>query len=100
MAVNRTKTITDQHGNSQAGGPPPGAAAPGPAPTPPRPARAGPAPPPAPRPSRSATAGEVVVAYLRLQAQELRSLVPAVRADDYDAVHQMRVATRRLRATL
>jgi len=52
------------------------------------------------RPPRSASAGEVVLAYLRLQAQELRSLEPAVRADEYDAVHQMRVATRRLRATL
>jgi CHAD domain-containing protein len=52
------------------------------------------------RPSRSATAGDVVLAYLRQQAQELRSLEPAVRADEYDAVHQMRVATRRLRATL
>ena len=52
------------------------------------------------RPPRSATAGDVVLAYLRLQAHELRSLEPAVRADEYDAVHQMRVATRRLRATL
>jgi CHAD domain-containing protein len=52
------------------------------------------------RPSRSATAGEVVLAYLRLHARGLRSLEPAVRADEYDAVHQMRVATRRLRATL
>ncbi len=52
------------------------------------------------RPPRSAAAGDVVLAYLRLQAHELRSLEPAVRADEYDAVHQMRVATRRLRATL
>ena len=52
------------------------------------------------RPSGSSTAGEVVLAYLRLQAHELRSLDPAVRADEYDAVHQMRVTTRRLRATL
>jgi CHAD domain-containing protein len=52
------------------------------------------------RPPRSAPAGDVVLAYLRLQAHELRSLEPAVRADEYDAVHQMRVATRRLRATL
>jgi CHAD domain-containing protein len=42
----------------------------------------------------------VVLAYLRLQAHELRTLEPAVRADEHDAVHQMRVATRRLRATL
>src|SRR5581483_9107327 len=52
------------------------------------------------RPARSATAGDVVLAYLRLQVHELRSLEPAVRADEYDAVHQMRVAIRRLRATL
>jgi CHAD domain-containing protein len=52
------------------------------------------------RPRPSACAGDVVLAYLRLQAHELRSLEPAVRADEYDAVHQMRVATRRLRATL
>jgi CHAD domain-containing protein len=52
------------------------------------------------RPPRSAAAGDVIVAYLRLQAHELRSLESAVRADEYDAVHQMRVATRRLRATL
>ena len=52
------------------------------------------------RPRRSASAGDVVLAYLRLQAHELRSLEPMARADEYDAVHQMRVATRRLRATL
>ena len=34
------------------------------------------------RPSGSASAGEVVLAYLRLHAHELRSLEPAVRADD------------------
>ena len=52
------------------------------------------------RPPRSASAGDVVLAYLRLQAHELRSLESAVRADEHDAVHQMRVTTRRLRATL
>jgi len=52
------------------------------------------------RPRRSASAGDVVLAYLRLQAHALRSLEPAVRADEFDAVHQMRVTTRRLRATL
>jgi CHAD domain-containing protein len=41
-----------------------------------------------------------VLAYLRTQAGALRSLEPMVRADEFDAVHQMRVATRRLRATL
>jgi CHAD domain-containing protein len=52
------------------------------------------------QPQRSASAGEVVLAYLRLQAHALKSLEPMVRADEFDAVHQMRVATRRLRATL
>src|ERR1700722_19001504 len=50
------------------------------------------------RPRRSASAGEVVRAYLRIQAAALSSLEPMVRADQPDAVHQMRVATRRLRA--
>ena len=49
---------------------------------------------------RSASASVVVLAYLRLQAHALKSLEPMVRADEFDAVHQMRVATRRLRATL
>ncbi len=53
-----------------------------------------------PQPRRSASAGDVVLAYLRLQAHALKSLEPMVRADEFDAVHQMRVATRRLRATL
>jgi CHAD domain-containing protein len=52
------------------------------------------------QPRRSASAGVVVLAYLRLQAHALKSLEPMVRADEFDAVHQMRVATRRLRATL
>ncbi len=52
------------------------------------------------QPPRSASAAEVILAYLRLQAHALRSLEPAVRADEDDAVHQMRVATRRLRAAL
>jgi CHAD domain-containing protein len=50
------------------------------------------------QPRRSASAGEVVRAYLRIQAAALSSLEPMVRADQPDAVHQMRVATRRLRA--
>jgi len=52
------------------------------------------------QPRRSASASVVVLAYLRLQAHALKSLEPMVRADEFDAVHQMRVATRRLRATL
>jgi CHAD domain-containing protein len=42
----------------------------------------------------------MVLAYLRLQAGVMTSLEPRVRSDEPDAVHQMRVATRRLRATL
>jgi CHAD domain-containing protein len=52
------------------------------------------------QPRRSASAGDVVLAYLRAQAGALKSLEPMVRADEFDAVHQMRVATRRLRAVL
>lgn len=52
------------------------------------------------RPPRHSSAGDVVQAYLRIQAHTLRTLEPRVRADEYDAVHQMRVATRRLRAAL
>jgi len=44
--------------------------------------------------------GEVVLAYLDEQAARLKSLDPAVRRDETDAVHQMRVTTRRLRSTL
>src|SRR5439155_13096841 len=52
------------------------------------------------RPKPSASAAEVVRAYLKVQVATLRSLEPAVRADEFDSVHQMRVTTRRLRATL
>jgi CHAD domain-containing protein len=52
------------------------------------------------RPGRSSTAAEVVLAYLRDQVAALHSLEPSVRRDEPDAVHQMRVATRRLRGTL
>jgi CHAD domain-containing protein len=52
------------------------------------------------RPGRSPSAGDMVLAYLRAQAGALKSLEPMVRANEFDAVHQMRVATRRLRATL
>jgi len=45
-------------------------------------------------------AGQVVLAYLRTHADRLKSLDPMVRSDEPDAVHQMRVATRRLRSTL
>jgi CHAD domain-containing protein len=48
----------------------------------------------------SSSAGEVVLAYLQAHAETLMALDPMVRLDEHDAVHQMRVATRRLRSTL
>ena len=53
-----------------------------------------------PRPRPDSSAGDAVLAYLRAQAQAMTSLEPRVRADEFDSVHQMRVATRRLRAAL
>ncbi|TGB08103.1 CYTH and CHAD domain-containing protein [Streptomyces sp. MZ04] len=44
------------------------------------------------------TAGDHVLAYLRAQRDALISLDPAVRRDLPDSVHQMRVATRRMRS--
>jgi CHAD domain-containing protein len=52
------------------------------------------------RPLPPAAAADVVLAYLRVHAATLVSLEPMARADEPDAVHQMRVAARRLRATL
>jgi CHAD domain-containing protein len=48
----------------------------------------------------SASAGEVIGAYLRSQAERLKSLDPKVRRAEPDSVHQMRVASRRLRSAL
>ena len=45
-------------------------------------------------------AGQVVLAYLRAQFDAVKRLDPMVRRDEPDSVHQMRVATRRLRSTL
>jgi CHAD domain-containing protein len=53
-----------------------------------------------PRLTASSPAGQVVLAYLRAHAGTLMSLDPLVRLDEPDAVHQMRVAGRRLRSTL
>jgi CHAD domain-containing protein len=53
-----------------------------------------------PQPTASSSAGQVVLAYLRAHAGTLMSLDPLVRLDEPDAVHQMRVASRRLRSTL
>jgi CHAD domain-containing protein len=45
-------------------------------------------------------AAEVVMAYARAQVRALMSYDPLVRRDVPDAVHQMRIATRRLRSLL
>src|ERR1700689_4164393 len=50
------------------------------------------------KPRRGCAAGDAVLAYLRIQAHTLNTLESGVRADRFDSVHQMRVATRRLRA--
>ncbi|WP_327089314.1 CYTH and CHAD domain-containing protein [Nonomuraea sp. NBC_01738] len=46
------------------------------------------------------TAGEVVVAYLNGQVRALLAQDPRVRRAEEDAVHQMRVAARRMRSAL
>ena len=56
-----------------------------------------PPPPPAP-PGTIATAGDAALAYLHEQIRAIAAHDPAVRRDEPDAVHQMRVATRRLRS--
>lgn len=61
--------------------------------------------PPAPKPVESrlgpdSLTCDVLIAYLRAQASRLRRLDPLVRADFPDAVHQMRIVARRLRAVL
>ena len=53
-----------------------------------------------PRLTSRSRAGDVVLSYLRTQASALKSADPLVRRDQPDSVHQMRVAARRLRATL
>src|SRR5215475_4349098 len=50
--------------------------------------------------SAGSTAADVVTAYLRLHADRMMALDPMVRRREPDAVHKMRVATRRLRSTL
>jgi len=59
-----------------------------------------PGPPSQPPLTSSSPAGLVTLAYLRTHTERLKSLDPMVRRDEPDAVHQMRVATRRLRGTL
>ncbi|OEJ26901.1 metal-binding protein [Streptomyces agglomeratus] len=52
------------------------------------------------QPPRPRTAGDHVLAYLREQYEALVAYDPAVRRGLPDSVHQMRVATRRLRSAL
>lgn len=58
------------------------------------------APARAPRKPAKRSIEAAVVRRLREQADALLALDPAVRADEPDAVHQMRVAVRRLRSAL
>jgi CHAD domain-containing protein len=53
-----------------------------------------------PRPPADGPAGDVVLAYLGEQAAALKANDPRVRRDEPDSVHQMRVASRRLRSAL
>jgi len=62
-------------------------------------AAAGAAPEP-PLLTRHSPAGEVVLAYVRDQVAAITRYDPRVRRDEPDAVHQMRVATRRARSAL
>ncbi|MFI1968142.1 CYTH and CHAD domain-containing protein [Streptomyces cinnamoneus] len=57
-----------------------------------------PAPAAAPAPGRAACAGDHVLAYLREQVDAVTALDAGARRGTEDAVHQMRVATRRLRS--
>ena len=50
--------------------------------------------------TKKSTAGEVVLAYLHEQRAALQNQDPRVRRNEHDAVHQMRVATRRMRSAL
>lgn len=50
--------------------------------------------------SPSSKAGDVLLAYVADQAEQLKALDPMVRRNEPDAVHQMRIAARRLRSTL
>src|ERR1700704_4031399 len=104
MAVNSTQTRT--RGNARTGRSPKTPATPAASARRTRPGQVSPAPlRPAPiagspagspiagsRPKPSASAAEVVQAYLKVQVAKLRSLEPEVRADEFDSVHQMRVA--------
>ncbi|NKX49946.1 CYTH and CHAD domain-containing protein, partial [Arthrobacter deserti] len=62
--------------------------------------RAVPPVPAAPRTKRKGPAADVVLAYLHGQVSALKEQDPLVRLDAPDSVHQMRLATRRLRSAL
>jgi len=49
---------------------------------------------------KRSSAGAVVLDYVRRQAERIRAEDPLVRRDAPDALHQLRVATRRLRSAL
>ena len=105
MAVNSTQTRTRSNARTGRSPATPAASArrtrPGQvAPAPLQPAPIAGSPIAGSRPKPSASAADVVKAYLKVQVATLRSLEPKVRADEFDSVHQMRVTTRRLRATL
>jgi CHAD domain-containing protein len=59
-----------------------------------------PAGPPSPALSSESPAGQVIRDYLRSSTDALLSLDPLVRRNEPDAVHKMRVTTRRLRSVL
>ncbi|MDW4905802.1 CYTH and CHAD domain-containing protein [Streptomyces sp. ADMS] len=56
-------------------------------------------PRPKDEPADPVTAGDHVLAYVRAQRDAIVGLDPAVRQDAEESVHDMRVATRRLRST-
>ena len=57
-------------------------------------------PAPAPKPKSNGPASDVVLSYIFQQIQALKTHDPGVRIDAPDAVHQLRVAARRLRSAL
>jgi CHAD domain-containing protein len=59
-----------------------------------------PVPVAAPQLTPDSSAGEVVLAYLNEQADAMKAADPMVRRDQADSIHQMRVASRRLRSAL
>jgi CHAD domain-containing protein len=52
------------------------------------------------KPTRKGPASAVMLAYLRRQAETLKAMDRAVREDEPDAVHRLRVAARRMRSAL